>query len=79
MFIFLALSALLCHVISKKNYMLLLRVPEFKKINITRETCASGASACGFARTKLRIQWKALNSELRDSGQSHATVGRPLQ
>ena len=24
-----------------------------------------GASACGFARTKLRIQWKALNSELR--------------
>ena len=45
----------------------------------TRETCASGASACGFARTKLRIQWKALNSELRDSGQSHATVGRPLQ
>ena len=35
---------------------------------ITRMTCTSCVSACGFAQTKLREQWKALNSELRDSG-----------
>ena len=31
-------------------------------------TRASWVSACGFDRTKLWKQWKALNSELRDSG-----------
>ena len=30
-------------------------------------TCTSWVSACGFTRTKLRKQWKALNNELRDS------------
>ena len=40
-----------------------------KRIRIrTRMTCASWVSACGFDRTKLRKQWKALNSEIRDSG-----------